>query len=342
MTEQHSYRAIIPPISDGQPRPLWSVMIPTYNCANYLRETLASVLEQDPGSDIMQIEVVDDHSTKDDPEAVVKELGQGRVNFYRQPENVGYIKNFETCLQRSRGKLIHLLHGDDCVRDGFYRKLQRAFEENPNIGAAFCRDITIDERGNWTGISHLEQSESGILSHWLERLVEYQRIHPPAIVVRRDVYEKIGGFNHRICCWAEDWEMWLRIAANYPVWYEVEPLALYRKNSTSLTGACLRSGSNGRDTLTVINEIQPYLPSDRTHEITKKSLNVSALLFLAFASQFVNQGDIYGAINQIKGAFICSLSLKMVFYTLWIFIKMFYIRILNDINNIKQKFQTIS
>jgi cellulose synthase/poly-beta-1,6-N-acetylglucosamine synthase-like glycosyltransferase len=44
----NTYRAIIPFIPDDVPRPLWSVMIPVYNCANYLRETLASVLIQDP------------------------------------------------------------------------------------------------------------------------------------------------------------------------------------------------------------------------------------------------------------------------------------------------------
>ena len=119
----HPFRAAIPPVAPGTPRPLWSVMIPTYNCAAYLRETLASVLAQDPGPDVMQIEVVDDHSTKDDPEAVVAEVGHGRVTFYRQPQNVGHTENFATCLQRSRGRLIHLLHGDDGVRDGFYRKM---------------------------------------------------------------------------------------------------------------------------------------------------------------------------------------------------------------------------
>ena len=74
MSKQHPHRAIIFPVPEGIPRPLLSVMIPTYNCANYLRETLTSVLTQDPGVELMQIEVVDDHSTKDDPEAVVREL----------------------------------------------------------------------------------------------------------------------------------------------------------------------------------------------------------------------------------------------------------------------------
>jgi glycosyltransferase involved in cell wall biosynthesis len=54
---------------------------PDYNCASYLRETLASVLAQDPGPEHMQIEVIDDCSTKDDPQAVVREMGMGRVSF---------------------------------------------------------------------------------------------------------------------------------------------------------------------------------------------------------------------------------------------------------------------
>src|SRR5687768_5106714 len=124
----HSYRAEIPPVPGGVARPFWSVMIPTYHCARFLRETLESVLAQAPGPEMMQIEVVDDGSMLDDPAAVVADVGGGRVSFYRQPQNVGHTKNFETCLKRARGQVIHLLHGDDYVRDGFYRKLQRAFE----------------------------------------------------------------------------------------------------------------------------------------------------------------------------------------------------------------------
>jgi glycosyltransferase involved in cell wall biosynthesis len=83
-------------MSAGIARPLWSVMIPTYNCAHFLRRTLESVLDQDPGPDFMQIEVVDDCSTADDPRTVVDQIGCGRVGFYRKPQNEGAIKNVNT------------------------------------------------------------------------------------------------------------------------------------------------------------------------------------------------------------------------------------------------------
>ncbi len=325
MEFNHPYRSQISATSKDNLRPLWSVMIPTYNCANYLRETLASVLAQDPGSEVMQIEVIDDHSTKDDPKAVVEELGQGRVGFYQQPQNVGYIKNFETCLQRSRGKLVHLLHGDDCVRDGFYRKLQRGFDENPQVGAAFCRHLYMNERNHWTWISHLEQSESGILDNWLERIAIEQRIQTPSIVVRRDVYERLGGFDRRMTCWGEDWEMWVRIAANYPVWYEVEPLALYRNSSTSLTGTSTRTGRNIQDFRNAIYIAREYLPEEKAYQLVKTALNNCALYALSTARQFAKAGNFSAAASQIREALLCCSSPKVLQSSLKLTIKLLYL-----------------
>ncbi len=325
MENQHPYRAKIEPIADGYSNYLWSVMIPTYNCADYLRETLTSVLSQDPGSNIMQIEVIDDCSEKDDPSAVVAELGGGRVGFYRQKENIGYIKNFETCLERSQGQLVHILHGDDCVRDGFYSKLQKGFSENPQVGAAFCRHIYIDGRGNWTGISELEQSASGILPNWLEKIAAGQRIQTPSIVVRREVYERLGSFDRRFCCSAEDWEMWVRIAAaNYPIWYEVEPLALYRKGLSSLTANSIRSGNNIQDFRKAIEIMQEYLPENSAQELKKKALNFSAQTALRYANQLATQDDFIGMTNQIKQALISSRAPSIISSILVLLTKFLY------------------
>jgi len=311
MSVNRSYRATIQPIQESSHRPLWSVIIPTYNCANYLRETLASVLAQDPGPDVMQIEVIDDHSTKDDPRAVVEELGKDRVGFYQQPQNVGYIKNFETCLQRSQGKLVHLLHGDDRILYGFYSKMQEAFEKNPDIGAAFRRHMYMDEHSNWLSITELEQPESGVLDHWLERMASRQIIQTPSIVVRRNVYEKLGAFDHRITCNGEDWEMWVRIAHHFPVWYEVEPLALYRIHLKSLSGNAMRTGQNIRDLRTVIEIIKQYLPEEKSEKVSRDALNFYAFEALHYARKFIWNRDLPAASNQIQEALKCSSSAKV-------------------------------
>lgn len=326
MSEQHPYRATIPSVSDGTSQPLWSVMIPTYNCANYLRETLVSVLNQDPGPDVMQIEVVDDYSTQDDPAAVVEELGRGRVAFYRQAENVGFIRNFETCLQRSRGKLIHQLHGDDSVRDGFYRKMQVAFQQNPEIGAAFCRHIYMDEHGDWDSMSSLEQPESGLLSNWLEKIAAGQRLATPSIVVRRDVYEKLGGFDRRMSCAGEDWEMWVRIAANYPVWYEVEPLAAYRsKRPGSLTEGSARTNKLVQDMLKATEIIESYLPAylpeSTAREVLSKARRMYAYWALSNTSQTIIKGDMVAASTQIQEALKCSCSFPIISYIVRLLLK---------------------
>ena len=310
--DQHrSYRAEIPPVSSGDPRPFWSVMIPTYHCARFLRQTLESVLAQDPGPEMMQIEVVDDGSTLDDPAAVVAEVGRGRVAFYRQPQNVGHTKNFETCLKRARGKVIHLLHGDDYVLNGFYHKLQQAFETQPEIGAAFCRQIFMDDAGNWEAYSPLEQSESGILNNGLERLALEQRIMTPSIVVRRDVYERLGGFDSRLIC-TEDWEMWVRIAAQYPIWYETEPLAAYRMHSDSNTGRHVRNGDDIRYTRMAIEIFKSYLPQDKADQLSKMARETYALSALDTAYSMFLKGDFPAMLAQGREAIHLSRSPRVM------------------------------
>jgi hypothetical protein len=302
LSERSTYRTAIPTVQSNTIRPLWSVMIPTYNCAFYLRTTLKSVIVQDPGPDCMQIQVMDDCSTLDDPAAVVTEEGGGRVAFYRQAINVGHCRNFDACLQRSRGHLVHLLHGDDCVREGFYQKMGRAFAAHPEIGAAFCRYISIDEYGHWQTISPLEQQESGLLPGWLEKIATGQRLQPPAMVVRREVYERLGGFDRRISRYGEDWEMWVRIAAQYPVWYEVEPLALYRVHPASLTGNTIRTGENGGDLRNVIDINRSYLPEEHAQEWTDIARKNFALACLRRARRMADAGDEQGSWAQIREA----------------------------------------
>lgn len=308
-------RFVIPPAEDDRARPLWSVMIPTYNQGQYLREALTSVLAQDPGPDQMQIEVADDASTTDDPEAIVRELGQGRVSFFRQPENVGHTRNFETCLRRSRGELIHLLHGDDHVDAGFYKVMEQPFLEHPEIGAAFCRVRIIDPAGDQINEGRSEQPEPGILHDWLTRIARGQRLQTPTIVVRRAVYELLGGFDRRLT-YSEDWEMWARIAAHFPVWYEPRALAAYRVHPASSTRRHARSGADIRDLRRAIEIISTYLPADRAEHSARSALEICALTVIRRSHRSLKHRNFSITAVQMLEALRCSRSTDVVFRSL--------------------------
>jgi glycosyltransferase involved in cell wall biosynthesis len=303
-----TYRAVFAPVGSDADRPFWSVMIPTYNCAGFLRETLVSVLDQAPDSTRMQIEVVDDFSTRDDPEAVVREIGNGRVAFFRQPENVGHTRNFDTCIRRSRGHLVHILHGDDAVRPGFYRRMEEAFHADPELGAAFCRTEVVDQTGEPRFLTAAVQPKSGRLPAASEILAIDQPVATPAIVVRRSVYENVGGFDRRLRSCGEDLEMWVRIASRYPIWYESEPLARYRTHEISLSGASFRSGQNLRDMRCAIELFRPNLPQDLANSIIRRARQRAALWGVAIAIDGFAIGNYSLAFTQMREAIRCSRS----------------------------------
>src|SRR6266513_6293985 len=93
--------------ADAGARPFWSIMIPTYNPRpDYLEETLHSVLQQDPGPEQMQIEVIDDRSTDDVAAQTIRRVGGGRVSFHAKPQNRGLANTWNRCVERARGHWV--------------------------------------------------------------------------------------------------------------------------------------------------------------------------------------------------------------------------------------------
>ncbi|MEQ1838896.1 MAG: glycosyltransferase family A protein [Verrucomicrobiales bacterium] len=220
-------------------------MIPAFNCANYLRKTLESVLAQDPGPEQMQIEVVDDCSFSDDPEAVVREIGKGRVQFYRKSRNEGVVANFNTCLQRSRGELIHILHGDDCVLPGFYREIHSLSLDHPNLAFFATRHFTINESDVISEVSQRVPSlEAGGTD---ARAFHYfTATQFCSTVIRRSFYEAQGGFMPELVHTA-DCEMWTRAIALQGGIVSTQVLSCYRNFEANDTGRLMRSAENIRD-----------------------------------------------------------------------------------------------
>ena len=292
---------IVLPIHDLTPRPRWSVMIPVYNCSRFLPETLQSVLDQALPESEMQIEVVDDASTDADVAAIVSEIGKGRVKYFKQAFNVGSLRNFETCLNRSRGELVHLLHGDDLVLPGYYSEIQTLFNQYPSSGAAFCRYAYIGENSKIRYLRDAEMNEPGILENWVVRLAERQRLQFCSITVKRSVYESLGGFYG--VHYGEDWEMWVRIARHYPMAYTPKVLASYRLHYSSISGQYYASAQNLLDLQWVMKAIQQYVPDADREKVYKRSMKFYAHHALKTANELWHgTRNKPGAKTQVKEA----------------------------------------
>ncbi len=301
----------INPLPESDRRPFWSVMLPTYKKVKYLEQTLTSVLQQAPPPEQMQIEVVNDcpdATIQAEIEAIVNRVGRGRVTFYRHfPQDIGQAPIFNICMERARGHWVHLLHDDDFVLPGFYEQLRRGVEQNGTVGAAFCRHFYIDEYDRKRWLSVLERETPGIIEHFLGRIVVEQRIQVVGMVVKRSVYEKLGGF----CPQAEsaaDWEMWKRIAAFYPIWFEPEILACFRLHSSSETSRLMRSGENIANARKAIEITQSYLPKNMAEELSNKAKEHYALEALKKAALMLQGNDAGGAIAQLREGLKCSQS----------------------------------
>ena len=284
-------------------------MMPTYNASAMLEKALRSVLDQDPGPGQMQIAVVDDCSPNGEAERIVERVAPGRVEFHRNPANVGLAGNWNGCIARARGRWLHLFHQDDLIFPGFYERLGRADRESPDAGAAFCRHIFIDCDDQWTGLSDIERREAGVLDGWIEKISRMQRIQCASIVVRRDVYERLGGYRADLSL-ALDWEMWVRIASQYPVWFEPQLLACWRFHERNESTRLDRTGADVPDVLRAIEIIKGYLPDGVRGSVGSDLLAQFRDPKLRAASRLMSEGKRVAGMNHFRLACACDPALR--------------------------------
>lgn len=305
------------PIED---KPLWSVMLPTYNPGSFFLETLQSILTEDPGPNRMQIEIVDDASSGDEAYRAAEAIAPGRITYYKHSHNQGLANCWNTCIERARGELIHILHQDDYVLPNFYSILEQALVQNPSVGAAFSRHFFVDHENCITGLSPPESSASGVLHNWLELITKWQRIQTPSIVVRRATYAKVGGFDPRLL-YAVDWEMWIRIAANYDIWYERRPLACYRQHMRSETARLQQRGLITRDLKKAICIAKAYTRATVGSRPSRLALSECARCEAIAAKDELRHRRRLSSITKLVHSLSMCRTVEAIFIALGIYLK---------------------
>lgn len=282
--------------------PLISVMLPTFEPSNHFYETLKSVLDQDMGSDLMQITIIDDASIKNEIAHFLIDLKcLNRISIIRNKTTLGLAKNWNECIKNAQGEFVHILHQDDLVLPGFYKSLCDGLLSNNSVGMAFSGCSFIDENGVVTETPRPESNSPGIIKNWIERISYRYGVHCPAAIVRKSCYEAIGGFRTDLT-YALDWEMWVRIAARFPVWHDPQVLAHYRKHPSNETARLQKLKRTQEDELEAIHIFSESLPKNARERLTHRAYQRIARSRIRRAKKSMRSNLFEDAIYQIDGA----------------------------------------
>lgn len=189
-----------------------SVVVPTYNAARYIRETLDSVLDQSYPE--WELIVIDDGSTDDSPRIAREYLRDGRVRVVSQP-NAGVAESRNRGLSLSQGEYVAFPDADDVWLPGNLEAKLAYLRAHPECALALSDVVEIDAASRPTGQIHLAGS-GWVLEQQLLWKGDPMPALPSNAVIRRSALDDVGGFDPKLST-AADQDLKFRIAARYPV-----------------------------------------------------------------------------------------------------------------------------
>jgi glycosyltransferase involved in cell wall biosynthesis len=112
----------------------FSILMPVYNGESVIRDAIESVFRQNyPNFEI----IISDDGSEDNTRQVVRSIKDKRIKYFRSKKNLGYGPNLEICrrLVSKDSKVIFLMAVDDLICKNNFNKINRVFNEYPEVGA---------------------------------------------------------------------------------------------------------------------------------------------------------------------------------------------------------------
>lgn len=238
---------IIAPSSSHQD--LVSVIIPCYNHGHFLGEAIESVIGQT--YPLIEIIVVDDGST-DDTEQIAK--AYPNIQYVRQ-NNYGLSRSRNVGLSHSKGAYIILLDADDCLFPEAIDIGLRALASRNDCALTFGLFVKI-------GVSQGLQQLSPNTSYGYKDLLQRNVIgNPGTVLYRRKVFTEIGVFDEANNS-AADYDFYLRVARQFPIFCHHQLVVQYRKHGTNMSND---AGLMLASTVTVLKKQLQYVEGN--HEL---------------------------------------------------------------------------
>jgi GT2 family glycosyltransferase len=211
-----------------------TVVIPCFEQGAWVTDAVLSVFEQDHPS--WEVVLVDDGSTDPETVRVLERLSAWpRVRLIRQ-ENRGLPAARNAGMAIARGGFVVPLDADDEIAPAFLGTLLQALKERPDAAFAHCwAELFGDVRAVWVTRPHnayWERCSNSVIG---------------CVLLRKEAWEAVGGYDETMLEGNEDWELWVRLAAEG--WERVrvaEALFRYRKHGETMSVATEARFERGR------------------------------------------------------------------------------------------------
>lgn len=227
--------------------PKFSVVIPAFNAASTLGDTLDSLLSQTYSS--WEAILVDDGSN-DGTAALAARYASldARIRTFSQ-KNAGTGAAIAAGIRDSRGEFVVQLGADDMLLSEYMTRTDEFIVANPAFDIYASNAYRLYPDGTRT-LYHSAPRFSSIFSLTLDDLLDESQIFGTA-AFRREWFDRVGGFRHEI--YNEDYDFWLRIMAHGATHiYQPIPLALYRVTPGQKTE---ESVAVRRDDIRILNDL---------------------------------------------------------------------------------------
>jgi len=226
------------------PAPAITVLMSVFKADRHLPLAVESVLSQDFQD--FELLVMDDGSA-DDMGALFARHANERISLHRNEANLGLTRSLNRGLALARGRYIARMDADDICLPGRLRLQFEYMQLHPEVGLLGGQANCINEAGGLVFQERHPTAEH--LLRWL--LIFLNPFWHPSVMLRTAVLRAAGGYDESIP-YAQDYELWARLAKRTRLAQLEEPVLLYRIHAKSVT--CSRGAEQEACALRVSRE----------------------------------------------------------------------------------------
>jgi glycosyltransferase involved in cell wall biosynthesis len=213
--------------------PSVSVIMPCFNHARYIANSIESVLSQSYSN--LELLITDDCSSDNSKEIIeaFRNKDTRIVSIYNRA-NLGASNARNMAIKACRGDYIAFCDADDLWEKEKIKIQIECLQSRREYDVVFCDSLIINEKGLLTGEKFSSQhgKAKDVKGNIFHELCLSNFINTPSVLLRKECIDKVGLFNENIK-YIEDWFYWITLAHHFRFIYIDAPLVKYRVHSNS-------------------------------------------------------------------------------------------------------------